>query len=278
MSLHISTFTERPMYDSIELKSFVGPNRVCVRVAEKIHSQNWKLNQSFSFLSCAIFYLKSENLFQITGFFWKATGRSIMSARANSGMTDSDIRFALHSKKLRRVKSHPGTLIIDELGLAHARNRIDVAVINGYIHGYEIKSSKDTLYRLTTQIEIYRQTLQKLTIVTAPKHIQGIMAHAPEWCGVIAAEQGPRGGISFHVLRNAAENPEIDPVMMAHLLWRDEVIDLLRRIGHAPKDLRRSRRQLYEMLCETMTLHEITASIRTFMAQRQAWRDRPAHA
>lgn len=201
-----------------------------------------------------------------------------MLAMAKSGTTDSDIRFALHAKQLRRVKAHPDTLVIDELGLAHARSRIDVAVINGCIHGYEIKSAKDTLGRLTMQIDTYRQTLQKLTIVAAPKHIHGIVAHAPEWCGVIAAEQGPRGGINFHMLRNAAVNPDIDPVMMAHLLWRDEVIDLLSRTGYAPKDLRRPRRQLYEILCETMTLREITASIRTFMAQRQAWRDRPVHA
>lgn len=195
-----------------------------------------------------------------------------------SGTTDTEIRFALHAKHLRRVKAHPNTLVIDELGLAHARSRIDVAVINGSIHGYEIKSSKDTLDRLTTQIDTYRQTLQKLTIVAAPKHIQEIMSHAPEWCGVIAAEQGPRRGIHFHALRTPAANPEIDPVMMAHLLWRDEVIQLLDQAGYAPKDLRRPRKQLYEMLCEAMNLREITSSIRTFMAQRQTWRDRPAHA
>ena len=153
-----------------------------------------------------------------------------------------------------------------------------MAVINGCIHGYEIKSAKDTLGRLATQIDIYRYTLQKLTIVAAPKHVAGIMTQAPEWCGVIAVEQGPRGGIGFHMLRNAVANPEIDPVMMAHLLWRDETIDLLTRIGYAPKDLRRPRKQLYEMLCEAMSLREITSSIRSIMAQRQAWRDRPAHA
>jgi hypothetical protein len=192
--------------------------------------------------------------------------------------TDADIRSALHAKRLRRVKSHPDTLVIDELGLAHARSRIDVAVINGCIHGYEIKSAKDNLDRFATQIDIYRQTLQKLTLVAAPKHVVAIMTHAPEWCGVIAAEQGPRGSVNFQVLRNAAANPEIDPVMMAHLLWRDEVIELLDQAGSAPKDLRRPRKQLYEMLCEAMTIREITGSIRTFMAQRQTWRDRPARA
>ena len=197
---------------------------------------------------------------------------------ASLGTNDADIRFALHAKHLRHIKAHPDTLVIDELGLVHAKSRIDVAVINGCIHGYEIKSAKDTLDRLAAQIDIYRQTLQKLTIVAAPKHVAGTMTHAPEWCGVIAAEQGPRGGISFHVLRNAVANPEIDPVMMAHLLWRDEVIDILSQAGYAPKDLRRPRKQLYEMLCEAMTLREITAFIQSFMMQRQTWRDRPAHA
>ena len=185
------------------------------------------------------------------------------------GTTDADIRSALHAKRLRRAKSHPDTLVIDELGLAHARSRIDVAVINGCIHGYEIKSAKDNLDRFVTQIDIYRQTLQKLTLVAAPKHVASIMSYAPQWCGVIAAEQGPRGGVSFHVLRNPAANPDVDPVMMAHLLWREEVIELLGRAGYAPSDLRRPRRQLYEMLCEAMTLREIAASIRAFMLRRQ---------
>lgn len=191
---------------------------------------------------------------------------------------DADIRRALHAKRLQKFKAQPDTLVIDELGLAHARSRVDVAVINGCVHGYEIKSAKDTLDRLATQIDIYRQTLQKLTIVAAPKHISGIMGLAPEWCGVIAAEQGPRGGVSFHVLQKAAINPEIDPVMMAHLLWRDEVIELLHQVGYTPKQLRQPRRQLYEMLCESLTLREITASIRNFMARRQTWRDHSAHA
>ena len=104
------------------------------------------------------------------------------------------------------------------------------------------------------------------------------MAGAPDWCGVIKAEQGPRGGIRFGVVRNARTNPDIDPVMVAHLLWRTEVMELLSQIGYAPKELRRPRKQLYEMLCKELTLREITVSIRTFMAQRQAWRDHPTHA
>lgn len=192
--------------------------------------------------------------------------------------TESDIRSALHAKRLRHLRAHPDTLVIDELGLAHAKSRIDVAVITGCIHGFEIKSAKDTLDRLGTQIDIYRQTLQKLTVVADPRHVGNVLASAPNWCGVMEAERGPRGGIHFSVVRNTRVNPDIDPVMMAHLLWRTEVMDLLSQIGYAPKELRRPRKQLYEMLCEALTLREITVSIRTFMAQRQGWRDHPAHA
>lgn len=191
--------------------------------------------------------------------------------------TNSEIRVALHAKRLRRLRDHPDTLVIDELGLAHARSRIDVAVINGCIHGYEIKSSKDTLDRLGTQMDIYRQTLQKLTIVAAPAHVTEVTLRTPKWCGVVEAAKGVRGGISFHLVRRAETNPDIDPVMMAHLIWRNEAIDLLTEIGFASKDLRRPRRQLYEMLCEALTLREVTASIRAVMVRRQAWRDRPEH-
>ena len=108
----------------------------------------------------------------------------------NSGTTDLDIRIALHAKRLRHLKARPDTLVIDELGLAHARSRIDVAVINGCIHGYEIKSAKDTLDRLDAQIDIYRQTLQKLTIVAAPKHVAGVIAQRP---GMVWRDRGRAG-------------------------------------------------------------------------------------
>ena len=192
--------------------------------------------------------------------------------------TDTDIRSALHRKHLRRQTSNPGTLIIDELGLAHARSRVDVAVINGTVHGYEIKSAQDSLDRLDRQLRVYRQTLQKLSIVAASRHLKRILFEAPDWCGVIEVEQGRRGGIRLRRIRSAKSNPDVDPVMLAHLLWRPEVIELLTRIGYAPKDVRRPRKQLYEMLCEVLTPREITAAIREFMKHRQAWRGHPAHA
>jgi hypothetical protein len=86
------------------------------------------------------------------------------TGRAHS--TDIDIRKALLTKKLSRLRSE-GVLVIDELGLAHAKSRVDVAVINGSLHGYEIKSAQDSLTRLPAQIATYRDTLERLRVAIA---------------------------------------------------------------------------------------------------------------
>ena len=192
--------------------------------------------------------------------------------------TDINIRSALHRQRLRHHKLNPRTLVIDELGLAHARTRVDVAVINGCIHGYEIKSAQDNLNRLGTQLDVYQHTLHKLTIVAASRHLERILSEAPDWCGVIEAVEGPRGGILLQLVRSARSNPDIEPVMLAHLLWKPEVLDLLSRNGYTPKELRHPRKYLYEMLCEVLTPREITDAIRDFMMCREAWRDHLACA
>jgi hypothetical protein len=187
---------------------------------------------------------------------------------------DAEIRAALHSKKFGHYAPQSDVLVVDELGLAHARSRIDVAVINGVVHGYEIKSDKDTLYRFDRQLETYRKTLGRLTFVCAPRHIDHVLVEAPDWCGVIEATVGARGGVSFETLQAARHNPEVDAFMLAHLLWRSEVESALEKCGLEARELRRPRRELYEMLAELMTLREITALIRNAMSRRKDWRDR----
>jgi hypothetical protein len=57
-----------------------------------------------------------------------------------SKMLDKDVRQAVKTKILKDHMNDPSTLVIDELGLDYGRNRIDIAVINGEMHGYELKS------------------------------------------------------------------------------------------------------------------------------------------
>jgi hypothetical protein len=191
---------------------------------------------------------------------------------------DIEIRTALHGKKLKSFRAAPDTIVVDELGLSHAKARIDVAVINGCVHGYEIKSSLDTLNRLPTQLELYSKCLEKLTLVCAPRHIERVEKIAPEWCGILMAEKGARGAVTFTTVRRAGSNTQIDPVQLAHLLWRPEAAALLSRFEPSKKMLNKPRRELYEALAAVMTVRELTEAIREFMQVRRAWRCPPAHA
>lgn len=202
-----------------------------------------------------------------------------MSAqRRERPLSDSDIRAALHSQRLRRAKRTPNSLVIDELGLAHARARVDVAVINGCVHGYEIKSALDSLARLPGQLVWYRQCLERLTIVYDSAHAIRIRRIVPRWCGLIEASRGVRGGVLLRTVRTGTRNPELDPVALAHLLWRTEALYLLGDTGTAPKFVRKNRKVLYAELAGRLTISELTAAIRYAMRRRQAWRVSPVPA
>src|SRR5688572_30584359 len=101
-------------------------------------------------------------------------------------MRDRDIRTSLH-QQLERAHRHYAdeTLFIDELGLCQGNARIDLAVVNGSLSGYEIKSECDTLQRLPHQIEVYSRALDYITIVASETHIDKIIVLIPEWWGVI---------------------------------------------------------------------------------------------
>lgn len=186
---------------------------------------------------------------------------------------ENSIRIGLKSRYLRHHHGRDDVLIIDELGLAHARGRVDLAVFNGRLHGYEIKSAGDTLDRLPRQLAIYSDALQKLTLVVATRHLDEAAIIVPDWCGLIEVIEGPRGGMTFASHRRASLNPDVDPFMLAHLLWRPEAQHLLRARGASNAAVNAPRKQLYRMLADELPVGELAAAIKAAMVLRTRWRD-----
>ena len=98
-------------------------------------------------------------------------------------MRDLDIRRALRGEIALLYQDDPDTLVVEELGLCEGDARIDVAVINGSITGYEIKSERDTLDRLPSQMHIYSRCLTYVTVVATELHLAQIHAVVPRWWG-----------------------------------------------------------------------------------------------
>jgi hypothetical protein len=203
------------------------------------------------------------------------TVSSHKTVRISSVPSEKEIRFALKGRCLRNHRVKTDVLMVEELGLAHARSRIDLAVFNGYLHGYEIKSAADTLYRLPSQLNIYQAALQKLTLVVATRHLEATIALVPDWCGLIEVVENQNGKLSLEPRRRSRVNPSIDPFMFAHLLWRSEAQDLLRAQGVASSKLEAPRKDLYQMLANQLSLRDLTVAIKLAMMSRSKWRDHP---
>lgn len=187
-------------------------------------------------------------------------------------MRDRDVRTALRAQALSQHYEDPETLVIDELGLLNGRARVDVAVVNGMIHGYELKSASDTLARLPAQVAAYGAVLDLVTIVIAEEHYGRAAKLLPAWWGVTIATEDDAGCVLLADRREATMNPEIDPCSLATLLWRDEVIEELELLGVAAGVRSKPRRDLYRRLTEAVPLQGLRAIVRTRLKRRAGWR------
>lgn len=147
---------------------------------------------------------------------------------------DPDIRELLKYKffTLKKYTSDPTTKVVEEMHVCMGTSRIDMAVLNGKLHGYEIKSEQDTLERLPDQIESYNKIFDTMTIVTGEKHVSKIMKIVPDWWGVYYVSLNRKKPV-LKRKRQDKKNKEIDIFYLSQLLWKNELCELL--INHGIK-------------------------------------------
>jgi len=187
-------------------------------------------------------------------------------------MNDKLIRQQLKSKMLAKYVADPQSRIVDELGLRHGAGRVDVAVINGLIHGYEIKGETDTLRRLCTQIETYNSVLDRVTLVVAENHFERAMDAIPNWWGVIKATKNEKRGLSLKLFRKERRNPSLVPLAIARLLWREEALEALSNIGITKGLKSKNRATIYKRLVDETTISQLRSIVRQQLVRRKNWR------
>lgn len=185
---------------------------------------------------------------------------------------DIDIRASLHHMLNKEHENEPDTLILDELALCQGDARIDVAVVNGAINGYEIKSESDTLARLPMQTEFYNKVFDKITILSASKYLEGIKDIVPEWWGIVQAEKEDDGVVHFFVHREPQQNQNIDAYAVAQLLWREEAISILKERGLQKGFLSKPRTVLWNALADKLPINDLQDEVRKKLKARSNWR------
>lgn len=186
-------------------------------------------------------------------------------------MRDMDVRTALHGQLEREhATERDSTLFVDELGLCGAV-RVDVAVVNGALSGFELKSASDTLKRLPVQVDYYSRVLDYATLVVATNHLEAALSITPRWWGCYVAKWDGEV-VNLRTRRLPKPNPKIDPYSLAQLLWRDEALETLVRHNAARGVMSKPRTALWVRLAETLSLHDLRAEVRQALKARTSWR------
>jgi hypothetical protein len=176
-------------------------------------------------------------------------------------MREADVRQAVDSKELRSFYSDGNSKVLHEFCLCQGDVRIDIAVVNGHLHGYELKSDSDTLDRLPRQIEVYDRVLDYTTLVVGEKHLDQAVKIIPEWWGIIRAKEvNERTYTKF--IRQAEKNPNVELYSLAQLLWHHEALLALQAHGLGKGMTSKPRRMLWEKLAENFDREELSHIVR----------------
>jgi hypothetical protein len=187
-------------------------------------------------------------------------------------MNDAVIRENFHRKVLRRYHAAHDVLVLDELGLRHGKSRADIALVNGRLIGYEIKSDEDSLDRLEEQVRFYSAVFDRATIIVAGRHVKPVRSLVPEWWGIVVGKPGGETQVSFQTLRRAELNKKVDPYAVAQLLWSVEAATILDELGEPPSVRRQRRSFLYRRLADLLSLPELRRRVTSCLKSRKNWR------
>jgi hypothetical protein len=181
-------------------------------------------------------------------------------------MNDKQIREAAHQKLFHRYATTPNVLVLEEVGIRHGAARIDLLVVNGLLHGFELKSDKDNLIRLENQIPIYSSVLDRVTLIVGYRLADKALKIIPEWWGVKLASLGKRGGIQFRDARTPKNNPCVEKEAVVKLLWQNQALQVLEELGADAGVRSKTRKEIYARLAECADLDLIRAKVRYFLS------------
>jgi len=187
-------------------------------------------------------------------------------------LRDRDIRLALINKLNELYAHDPHTLILQEFGLFEHRVRIDLAVVNGMMLGFEIKSDADTLERLPYQQEIYNKIFDKVVIVVGESQVNKIDAVVPKWWGIWVAYINTNC-VDLRIAREPSENQNVDPNALVRCLWKQEALQIIKAKQLCEKKLDKARRSvLCGIIADSIPVDELKTLVFSCLNRRDGWR------
>ena len=189
---------------------------------------------------------------------------------------DKIIRKALRDLLLKELagyrKQGRSAEIIEELGIQHGTARIDIALINGVMHGYEIKSDCDTLERLPEQVQEFNTVFDKLTIIVGKRHLYHAVHVVPDWWGITVAKFDNANRLVLQLIREPEKNTCQVGVSIARLLWKNEALQILERRNRAAGLRSKPREVIYTRLADVLDIKTLKKTVSALLVSREHWR------
>lgn len=186
-------------------------------------------------------------------------------------MRDRDVRTAVLTWLDEVHAGDTNTRVVQEMGIWAGSVRVDIAVINGELHGFELKSARDTLDRLPFQAELYSQVFDRVTLVVAEKHAEKAAKIVPDWWGVRLASGVDGKPVDLTDRRDASRNPMLQPIQIARLLWRAEAAMVLDRYALLKGFRAKPVEALAQRLAAELPIDVLRDEVRATLKGRQGW-------
>lgn len=112
--------------------------------------------------------------------------------------------------------------------------KADLVILNGTATVYEIKSERDSLARLSKQIDAYKKAFASVVVIVSEAHAAEVLDTTASDVGVLCLSKRYR----ISTLRDAIDVPErISPSIVLESIRTDEAKQILRAMGVEPADV-----------------------------------------
>ena len=172
---------------------------------------------------------------------------------------DPDIRSVLMCELGKEFSNPSHDLILEEFGCKTVR--IDVAVVNGSLHGFEIKSDSDSLIRLGAQVDQYGRIFDFMTLICGRKLFSAARKVVPDWWGLRLARI-ENGAVTLAEIRRPKQNRFQDKAALARMLWKDEALRCLRRKGYKNVTSKNSAQEIWDEAAKRLEVRTLADEAR----------------
>jgi hypothetical protein len=189
-------------------------------------------------------------------------------------LREHDVRKLLYCTEIKeRINQTKKARVIDEFQILRGQGRIDVALVDEALHGYEIKSATDNLERLPSQQAIYGKVFERMTLVADERHVEEAVKMVPKNWGLIVV--GLKDGKPYaSTLWPAIRNYDLDKLALAQLLWRDEAIELMEYFDLVRGFRTANRKKMWNHISISLTLEQLRTFVCFKLRTRKNWRGR----